>query len=64
MLRIGLFLATNFAIMLLISLIFQIFGLEGILAENQRAEGSFTSHGPEPAGGIADVDSRRSPYAW
>ena len=34
MLRIGLFLATNFAIMLLISLIFQIFGLEGILAEN------------------------------
>ena len=34
MLRIGLFLATNFAVMLLISLIFQIFGLEGILAEN------------------------------
>lgn len=34
MLRIGLFLATNMAIMLLISLIFQIFGLEGILAEN------------------------------
>jgi heat shock protein HtpX len=34
MLRIGLFLATNFAILLLISLIFQIFGLEGILAEN------------------------------
>jgi heat shock protein HtpX len=34
MLRIGLFLATNMAIMVLISLIFQIFGLEGILAEN------------------------------
>jgi len=34
MLRIGLFLATNFAIMLLISIIFQLFGLEGILAEN------------------------------
>ncbi len=34
MLRIGLFLATNFAIMLLISVIFQLFGLEGILAEN------------------------------
>ena len=34
MLRIGLFLATNFAIMLLLSIVFQIFGLEGILAEN------------------------------
>jgi len=34
MLRIGLFLATNFAIMLLISIIFQVLGLEGILAEN------------------------------
>ncbi len=34
MLRIGLFLATNFAIMLLISIIFQLFGLEGILEEN------------------------------
>ncbi len=34
MLRIGLFLATNFAIMLLISIIFQVFGLEGILKSN------------------------------
>ena len=34
MLRIGLFLATNFAIMLLLSIIFQLLGLEGILAEN------------------------------
>jgi heat shock protein HtpX len=34
MLRIGLFLATNFAILLLISIIFQLLGLEGILAEN------------------------------
>ncbi|MCP4289909.1 MAG: protease HtpX [Gammaproteobacteria bacterium] len=34
MLRIGLFLATNFAIMLLISLVFQVLGLEGILAAN------------------------------
>lgn len=34
MLRIGLFLATNFAIMLLISIIFQVLGLEGILASN------------------------------
>jgi len=34
MLRIGLFLATNIAIMLLISIIFQIFGLEGILQSN------------------------------
>ncbi len=34
MLRIALFLATNFAIMLLLSIIFQLLGLEGILAEN------------------------------
>ena len=34
MLRIGLFLATNVAIMVLISIIFQVLGLEGILAEN------------------------------
>ncbi|MCP4238206.1 MAG: protease HtpX [Aestuariibacter sp.] len=34
MLRIGLFLATNIAIMLLISIVFQLFGLEGILASN------------------------------
>jgi len=34
MLRIGLFLATNFAIMLLISIVFQVLGLEGILAAN------------------------------
>jgi len=34
MLRIGLFLATNLAIMVLISIIFQVLGLEGILAEN------------------------------
>ena len=34
MLRIGLFLATNLAIMLLISVVFQLLGLEGILAAN------------------------------
>ncbi|MGD1990424.1 MAG: protease HtpX [Chromatiales bacterium] len=34
MLRIGLFLATNLAIMVLISIIFQVLGLEGILAKN------------------------------
>jgi len=34
MLRIGLFLATNFAIMLLLSIIFQVLGIEGILAQN------------------------------
>ena len=34
MLRIGLFLATNMAIMLLISLVFQLLGIEGILAAN------------------------------
>ena len=34
MLRIGLFLATNVAIMLLISIVFQVLGLEGILAAN------------------------------
>jgi heat shock protein HtpX len=34
MLRIGLFLATNIAIMALIAIIFQLLGLEGILAEN------------------------------
>ncbi|MEN8214562.1 MAG: protease HtpX [Pseudomonadota bacterium] len=34
MLRIGLFLATNLAIMLLISIVFQLLGIEGILAEN------------------------------
>ena len=32
--RIMLFLATNAAILVLISLVFQIFGLEGILQEN------------------------------
>ncbi|MEC9374983.1 MAG: protease HtpX [Pseudomonadota bacterium] len=35
MLRIGLFLITNIAIMVVISLVFSLFGLEGILAENQ-----------------------------
>ncbi|PLY13068.1 MAG: protease HtpX [Sedimenticola sp.] len=34
MLRIGLFLATNVAIMVLISIVFQLFGLEGILQAN------------------------------
>ena len=34
MLRIGLFLATNFAIMLLISIVFQVLGIEGVLAAN------------------------------
>jgi heat shock protein HtpX len=34
MLRIGLFLATNMAIMLLISIVFQLLGIEGILAAN------------------------------
>jgi len=34
MMRILLFLATNAAIMVLISIVFQVFGLEGILAEN------------------------------
>jgi len=34
MLRIGLFLATNLAIMLLISIVFQVLGIEGILAAN------------------------------
>jgi len=34
MLRIGLFLATNIAIMLLIGIVFQLFGLEGILHAN------------------------------
>jgi len=34
MLRIGLFLATNAAILVLISVVFQVFGFEGILAEN------------------------------
>ena len=34
MMRIGLFLATNAAILVLISLVFQVFGFEGILAEN------------------------------
>lgn len=34
MLRIGLFLATNLAIMLLISIVFQLLGIEGILAAN------------------------------
>jgi heat shock protein HtpX len=35
MLRIGLFFATNIAIMVVISIVFSLFGLEGILAENQ-----------------------------
>jgi heat shock protein HtpX len=34
MMRIALFLATNAAILVLISIVFQIFGIEGILAEN------------------------------
>lgn len=34
MLRIGLFLATNFAIVLLISIVFQLLGIEGVLAAN------------------------------
>ena len=34
MMRIGLFLATNAAILVLISIVFQVFGFEGILAEN------------------------------
>jgi heat shock protein HtpX len=34
MMRIGLFLATNAAILVLISVVFQVFGFEGILAEN------------------------------
>ena len=34
MTRIALFLATNMAILVLISLVFQVFGIEGILAEN------------------------------
>ncbi len=34
MMRIGLFLVTNMAILLLIGVVFQIFGFEGILAEN------------------------------
>ena len=34
MLRIGLFLATNVAIMVVISVVFSLLGLEGILAEN------------------------------
>ena len=34
MTRVFLFLATNFAIMLLIGVVFQILGLEGILASN------------------------------
>ena len=35
MTRIFLFLATNAAVLVLISIIFQIFGIEGILAKNQ-----------------------------
>jgi heat shock protein HtpX len=35
MLRIGLFLATNVAILVVISIVFRLLGLEGILAENQ-----------------------------
>jgi len=35
MLRIALFLATNVAIMVVLSIVFQLLGLEGILAENQ-----------------------------
>jgi heat shock protein HtpX len=34
MMRIALFLATNAAILVLISIVFQVFGFEGILAEN------------------------------
>jgi len=34
MMRIGMFLATNAAILVLISVVFQVFGFEGILAEN------------------------------
>lgn len=34
MMRIGLFLATNFAILLLVSVVFKLLGLEGFLAEN------------------------------
>lgn len=34
MLRIGLFLATNFAILALVTVVFQLLGIEGILAEN------------------------------
>src|SRR5690606_13090269 len=34
MMRIFLFLATNAAVLVLISIVFQIFGIEGILAEN------------------------------
>jgi len=34
MLRIGLFLATNFAILIVISVVFSLLGLEGVLAEN------------------------------
>lgn len=34
MMRIGLFLATNFAILLLVSVVFNLLGLEGFLAEN------------------------------
>ena len=34
MLRIALFLATNIAIMVVISIVFSLLGLEGILAEN------------------------------
>ena len=34
MMRIGLFLATNAAVLVLISIIFQIFGIEGLLDDN------------------------------
>ena len=34
MMRIGLFLATNAAILVLISIVFQVFGIEGILDSN------------------------------
>jgi heat shock protein HtpX len=34
MMRIFLFLATNAAVLVLISVVFQLFGIEGILAEN------------------------------
>ena len=34
MLRIGLFIITNIAIMVLISIVFSLFGIQGVLAEN------------------------------
>ena len=34
MIRIALFLATNFAVLILIGLVFKVLGIEGILAEN------------------------------